>query len=180
MPHVNVIVVTGLPASGKTTLARELAARWRLPLIAKDLIKEPLLDVLGAADAAQSRRLSDASFAVLFDVARELVAAGTSLLLEGNLRPGEHEAPLMRAIGGTRIAQVLCRVPEAERLSRLQARAGDPARHAGHRYGEQACPAVPADAFLELPSKRLVHPGADGHPVHDALDDWMNLRAPSP
>ncbi|MGH8284210.1 MAG: AAA family ATPase [Steroidobacteraceae bacterium] len=56
------IIVTGLPASGKTTLARGLAARHRVPLLAKDLVKEPLLDALGAEDALASRRLSDASF----------------------------------------------------------------------------------------------------------------------
>ena len=46
------LLVTGLPATGKTTLARLLARRFTAPLLAKDVIKEPLLDVLGAADAA--------------------------------------------------------------------------------------------------------------------------------
>ena len=58
-----VIVVTGLPGAGKSTLAHELARRYRVPLLGKDFIKEPLLDVLGAVDAAHSRKLSDASFA---------------------------------------------------------------------------------------------------------------------
>src|SRR5690349_7421308 len=91
MRESRVILITGLPATGKTTLARTVAARYGLPLVAKDLIKEPLLDVLGASDAAQSRRLSDASFAILFAIARELHAAGVDMLLEGNFRPGEHE-----------------------------------------------------------------------------------------
>jgi predicted kinase len=82
------IVVTGLPATGKTTLARELASRLRVPLLAKDAIKEPLLSTLGASDRAQSRRLSDASFAVLFTMAHELAAAGIDAIIEGNFRPG--------------------------------------------------------------------------------------------
>ena len=129
-----IILITGLPGTGKTTLARTLATRYRVPLVAKDLIKEPLLDVLGAADAAQSRRLSDASFAVVFAIARELHTAGTDMLLEGNFRPGEHEQVLGATITvWTTFAQVLCRVAESERLSRLARRSADPARHAGHR-----------------------------------------------
>ena len=55
-----VFLVTGLPATGKTTLARALAHALAAPLLSKDCIKEPLLEVLGAPDAHTSRRLSDA------------------------------------------------------------------------------------------------------------------------
>ncbi len=182
MPIVRVIVVTGLPGVGKSTLARQLSGRYRLPLIAKDLIKEPLLEVLGAADAAQSRRLSDASFAALFCVAKELRQAGSSFLLEGNFRPGEQEAALRDSLGSATVAQILCRLPEPERLARLKTRAAHPTRHAGHRHGEQLsarAPSMAGDAFLELPSARFVHDGTVDHPVLAGLDDWMNLRAAS-
>ncbi len=43
-----VVLVNGLPAAGKTTLATELAAALGLPLLSKDLIKETHADVLGA------------------------------------------------------------------------------------------------------------------------------------
>jgi predicted kinase len=181
-----VIVVTGLPATGKSTLARELAHRHRLPLLAKDFIKEPLLDVLGAADAACSRRLSDASFATMFRLAAEWAAGGHEFLLEGNFRPGEHEGPLRDALALAQVVQVLCRVPESERLARLAARESDPVRHAGHRFGERQSASATAigmnrsDAFLDLPGNRLVYDTASRHTVLTALDDWMNLRAVSP
>jgi predicted kinase len=177
-----VIVITGLPGAGKSTLAHELARRYRVPLLAKDFIKEPLLDVLGAADAAHSRKLSDASFAVLFRLATEWVAGGQELILEGNFRPAEHDGPLREVFTSTRGLQVLCRVPEAERLARLADRETDPARHAGHRFGERQSAAVSAvgmnrsDAFLDLPGDRLVHDASSHHSVLAALDDWMNLR----
>ncbi|MEJ0037319.1 MAG: AAA family ATPase [Gammaproteobacteria bacterium] len=181
-----VIVVTGLPGAGKSTLAHELAGRYRLPLLTKDFIKESLLDVLGAADAASSRKLSDASFATMFRLATEWARGGHCFILEGNFRPGAHEAPLRDALAPAEVAQVLCRVPEAERLARLAARENDPSRHAGHRFGERRSAAGSAigmnrsDAFLDLPWGRFVHEGASHRTVLAALDDWMNLRAESP
>jgi len=181
-----VLVVTGLPGAGKSTLAAELARRYRLPLLGKDLIKEPLLDVLGAADPCASRKLSDASFATMFRLAAEWARGGHGFILEGNFRPGEHEAPLRVAFGSVQAVQVLCRVSEAERVARLAARQADLSRHAGHRPGEQQSAAGAAigmnrsDAFLDLPGDRYVYDAVSHHTVLAALDDWMNLRAASP
>jgi predicted kinase len=155
MRKFRLLIITGLPGTGKTTLARDLARRHALPLLCKDSIKEPLLDVLGSD--VSSRALSDISFAVMFSIARELLALGESLILEGNFRAGEHEAPLLAALPPDRpmIVQVLCRADEAERRSVLLRRATDASRHAGHRDAQQLEPAVACDSFLELPGERL-------------------------
>ncbi|PYI66313.1 hypothetical protein CVV68_14940 [Arthrobacter livingstonensis] len=39
------ILVNGLPASGKSTLARALGSHLDIPVISKDAIKEPLADI---------------------------------------------------------------------------------------------------------------------------------------
>jgi predicted kinase len=151
------IIITGLPGTGKTTLARDLASRHALPLICKDTIKEPMLDVLGSE--VSSRALSDISFAVMFSIAGELLSRGQSLILEGNFRSGEHETPLLQTLpsSGPTIVQVLCSANEEERRSRLLQRAQDPGRHAGHQDARQLERVPACDSFLELPGERLTY-----------------------
>jgi len=171
---VRLLIVTGLPAAGKTSLAGLLATRYRVPLLTKDAIKEQLLDEAGAVDAATSHRLSNLAFRLLFAGLRPLAVAGVDALLEGNFRAGEHEPPL-RALAPARIAQVLCRVTEHTRLQRIAARAGDASRHPGH--GEAQAPRdARNDSFLDLPGERWLYaPAADGPPPAQLLrqlDDW--------
>jgi len=66
---VTLVLVTGPPASGKTSLAQPLARHLGLPLLGKDTIKEVLFDSLGTGDRAWSRRLGAASYAVLLELA---------------------------------------------------------------------------------------------------------------
>jgi hypothetical protein len=69
------------------------------------------------------------------------------------------------ADGAAGVVQLLCRVDEPQRLARLAARAGDAARHAGHRdAGLARSTDRGADGFLALPGERLLLRG-------DAQDD---------
>lgn len=164
MTQHGVFLVTGLPATGKTTLARALATALAAPLLSKDAIKEPLLSVLGAQDAQASRRLSDASFAILFALAQQPLERLGTVVLEGNFRPGEHEPALQALLArGAQASctQILCRAPEAVRQARLEARASAADRHPGHRDGEWvAAAALRGDAFLDLDGPRIIHDGA--------------------
>jgi predicted kinase len=151
MRNFHLVIITGLPGTGKTTLAHDVAARYRLPLICKDTIKEPLLDMLGT-DTSRSRELSNTAFAVMFSLTRELLSLGGSLILEGNFRAGEHETPLLAALppDGPNIIQVLCAADEEERRTRILSRR----RHAGHPGAHQLERVAACDAFLDLPGGR--------------------------
>jgi predicted kinase len=65
------VLVSGLPGSGKTTLAAPLASALRWPLLSKDVIKEVLWDVLGGGDREYSASLGGAAQEVLFRTAAD-------------------------------------------------------------------------------------------------------------
>ena len=79
-----VVVVTGPPASGKTTIASQVARDFALPLVAKDGFKETLFETLGIGDLDWSRRLGVASFALIRHVLELELAAGRAVVIEGN------------------------------------------------------------------------------------------------
>jgi MoxR-like ATPase len=75
LPPGTFVVVSGPPASGKTTLARAIAPALGLPLIAKDTIKQALMTVLPVPDIETSRIVGSASVAALLAVAAETAGA---------------------------------------------------------------------------------------------------------
>jgi glucokinase len=80
-----VILVNGLPGAGKTTLARTLSQRLRVPLFSKDTIKEAHADVLGAEPPPgwSQRRWNSALGAAASDTMWALLAdAGDAAVLE--------------------------------------------------------------------------------------------------
>jgi hypothetical protein len=73
-----------MPSSSKATVAEALARQLRLPLIAKDEVKEPLYESLGADDLASSGRLGAAAYVLIFALPRTMLAAGVFIIVEAN------------------------------------------------------------------------------------------------
>lgn len=90
-----VVIVSGPPGAGKTTLARPLAAKLELPLIAKDDIKESLSDSLHKTSLRWSKRLGAATWDVIFVIFERLVSAGASGIFESNFYPDLHRERLL-------------------------------------------------------------------------------------
>ncbi len=123
------VLVTGAPGAGKSTLAEPLAAALGLPLLAKDVIKEQLYDSLwpGIGDPDYwSRQLSAAAVDLLLTFAARLSAA----VLEANLRPRSAAQRARLEALDAALVEVHCRCPGAEAARRFAARAG--ARHPAH------------------------------------------------
>jgi predicted kinase len=82
-----IVVVTGPPASGKSRLAETLASELCLPLIAKDAIKEALLDAFGVGDREWSQRLGQATYPLLYHFLAVSLRAGKPCVVEGTFGP---------------------------------------------------------------------------------------------
>ena len=70
-PKAVFVVVSGPPASGKSTLAPVLARELGLPLVAKDTIKDALMSVLPVPDVEASRQLGRGAVAAMLAVAAD-------------------------------------------------------------------------------------------------------------
>jgi predicted kinase len=132
------LIITGPPASGKSTVGRELASRLGVPLLSKDLFKEVLFDELGWSDRGWSQRLGSASMALLYRSAAALLEAGQSVALEANFY-AEWDTPHLRELASRytcRVVQVVCTASAATLVERYRGRITQGERHPGHTESE--------------------------------------------
>ena len=78
------ILVTGIPAAGKSTMAEVLSERLKLPVISKDAVKELLFDNVGFHSREEKVNLGIAGMEIMYYVAGQLMKAGQSFILENN------------------------------------------------------------------------------------------------
>ena len=123
---VTFLVVSGLPGSGKSAVARLLAENLCLPLISKDTILEALFDTLGVGDDGWRGRLSRASDEVLLAVAEQTQGA-----VLDNWWHHAWARERLPQLGGTLI-EVFCNCPVEVASARFRSRR----RHPGHRDPE--------------------------------------------
>lgn len=128
------LVITGAPASGKTTIGKRLAADLGCTFLSKDLFKEVLFDELGWRDREWSMRLGSASMRLLYRVAAEVLNAGQSVAVESNFYPHWDNAPLseLQRRYDCRVVQVMCTAPGEVLWQRFERRNVSGERHPGH------------------------------------------------
>ncbi len=129
-----VIIITGLPGTGKTTLGKHLAQRYSLPCIHKDGIKEILFDTIENCSAELSRKLGLSSVLLLHYVTVALVITGQSLMVEANFNPNlaTSEWLALKEKCKFETFQIQCHAKGTVLLNRFKKRIGTKERHPGH------------------------------------------------
>jgi predicted kinase len=122
---MTLVVVSGAPGTGKSTVGTAVAGALRWPLLSLDPVKEALADVLGLGGEDWSDRVGDAAAEVIFRLAAEFPDA----VAEGWWRGTRRERAVREFAGAVEV--FCCCGPElAVRRARERHGAG---RHPIHR-----------------------------------------------
>lgn len=127
------ILVSGIPASGKTVLAEYLSASLHIPVVSKDKIKEILFDTIGFRSRTEKVALGTGAMETMYYFAGQMMRIGQPFLLENNFenvsRPGiqsllekyGYQAVTVRLTGDYNVL-----------FNRMIERNNSPDRHKGH------------------------------------------------
>lgn len=107
-----VVLVNGVPASGKSVVARQLADATGWPILTLDTIKNPFLARLPPSDRAFNRVLGQASYAAIFDLLRD-APDGTTTILDAwfGFQPEQVLVDGLRQAGVRDVAEIWCTAP---------------------------------------------------------------------
>ena len=84
MMAANLILMSGLPASGKSSFAEYAAKELSIPIIEKDEIKEFLFDTVGFRSHDEKTQLDIAASNIMMYTAGRIIDSGNSVILDNN------------------------------------------------------------------------------------------------
>jgi uncharacterized protein len=176
--HPLVLVVCGRAASGKSTLAAELAARSALPLQSSDVVRKELAGIEAHTRAEPGAYSEEASLRTYRELGERAAATG-SAIVDATFRRRSHREAF--AAAEPEALFVECIAPEPVLLERAAARERDPARVSdadAKIVARQASELEPldeiaADRVLVLRTDRAVEECAD------AVAAWLDERLAS-
>lgn len=147
------VLVTGAPGSGKTTLAELIGPALGLPVMSRDRLKVHLAEALGYPEPVAPSALARTNVALFFRLVPYLLASGPGLIVESALDVRLAPDDLAPALAVLRAAVIHCDVDPALNAVRVRERLRSGSRHRAHRDDRHlaAIAADPAawDAYRE-------------------------------
>lgn len=182
------ILVTGIPASGKSTAAREIARRLHIPVFSKDDIKEKLFDTIGFSSRTEKVKLGIAATDILYDTANRMMACGLSFIIENNFEELSKEGlEHLLSQSGYRIVTVRLTGAYDVIYERFLARDQSGERHEGHvvndyyprREEREGAPPIPftLEEFIRGIQARGMDKFSAGNAIIEIdTTDWTSVK----
>lgn len=163
------ILVTGIPASGKSTMAALLAEYFGLPVISKDKIKELMYDDIGFQSREEKVKLGVASMNIMYYMAAQLMKNNQPFILENNFEKMSEE-PLLEILERYSYTAITVTLTGnySKIYKRFVERNNSPDRHRGH---------VVNDSYPEKNPNREIKPLSYENFVNGIVDRGMDSFA---
>lgn len=160
------ILVTGIPAAGKSTMAAFLAEHFGLPVISKDKIKEFMYDDIGFCSREEKVKLGIASMNIMYYMAAELMKSNQPFILENNFEKISRK-PLIQILEkySYKAITVTLTGNYSKIYERFTERNSSPDRHRGH---------VVNDCYPEKTQNKDINPISYENFVSGIIDRGMD------
>jgi glucokinase len=173
------VLVNGVPASGKTTVARAIGAHLDAPVLGLDVVKEVLFDELGhrEADREWGRALGQASIESIWALLANF-PAGSTVVVEAwfRLPPFDAVQHGLERAGIDRWVEIWCHADSEVILERYAARDRHPGHPAPEDYADELRQLIAAARPMALEPCLEVNTGNFSTLDLDQVAIWAEKR----
>lgn len=162
-----VVIISGVPGAGKTTLAWQLSRLLHVPMLSRDDIKTGLHVSAESDDPSDVWQFASRAFEVFYETAENYLRADVSIVIEAAFHAGYSEPELAALAELGNLVHLEVATPHDVSLRRYRARAEAGLRHPAHNDAAFAGQMESGEKDLsvyriDVPCPGLVVEGTDG------------------